>query len=101
MASGGNEPVVDDGSVHSVFARARLNGLRRMGERGFTAEELFHESIKERVAGKSDQTPECKPSRNSRYESGDFVFPRSRASSRSNLFLRQFANELTGDCCYH
>ncbi len=79
MASGGNEPVTDGGgSGHSVFAWALLNGLRGMDERVFTAEELFHQYIKERVAGKSDQTPEYNPLRNSGHESGDFVFVRVR-----------------------
>lgn len=79
MASGGNEPVADGGgSGHSVFARALLDGLRGMSERVFTAEELFHEYVKERVAGKSDQTPEYNPLRNSGHEAGDFVFVRVR-----------------------
>jgi len=79
MASGGNEPVTDGGgSGHSVFARALLDGLRGMSERVFTAEELFHGYIKERVAGKSDQTPEYNPLRNSGHEVGDFVFVRVR-----------------------
>jgi hypothetical protein len=79
MASGGNEPVADGGgSGHSVFARAVLDGLRGMRERVFTADELFHQYIKERVAGKSDQTPEYNPLRNSGHEAGDFVFVRVR-----------------------
>jgi hypothetical protein len=47
-----------------------------MSERVFTADELFHQYIKERVAGKSDQTPEYNPLRNAGHESGDFVFVR-------------------------
>jgi hypothetical protein len=79
MASGGNEPVADGGgSGHSVFARALLDGLRGMSEPVFTAEELFHQYIKERVAGKADQTPEYNPLRNSGHEAGDFVFVRRR-----------------------
>ncbi len=79
MASGGNESVADGGgSGYSVFARALLDGLRGMGERVFTAEELFHQYIKERVAGKSDQTPEYNPLRNSGHEAGDFEFVRRR-----------------------
>jgi len=49
-----------------------------MGESVFTAEELFYDYIKERVAGKSEQTPEYNPLRNSGHESGDFVFVRKR-----------------------
>ncbi|MDX2040298.1 MAG: caspase family protein [Acidobacteriota bacterium] len=79
MASGGNEPVADGGGGnHSVFARALLDGLRGMSERVFTADELFHQFIKERVAGKSDQTPEYNPLRNSGHEAGDFIFVRQR-----------------------
>jgi len=79
MASGGNEPVVDGGGRgHSVFAQALLDGLRGMGEKVFTAGELFHQYIEERVAGKSEQTPEYNPLRNSGHESGDFVFVRKR-----------------------
>lgn len=79
MASGGNEPVADGGGGnHSVFARALLDGLRGMSERVFTADELFHQFIKEQVGGKSDQTPEYNPLRNSGHESGDFVFVRVR-----------------------
>ena len=79
MASGGNEPVADGGgSGHSVFARALLDGLRGMREQVYTAEELFHEYIKERVAGKAEQTPDYIKLPNSGHESGDFVFVRRR-----------------------
>lgn len=77
MASGGNEPVADGGgSGHSVFARALLDGMRRISEQVFTAEELFHQYVREMVAGKSEQTPEYNPLRNSGHEAGDFVFVR-------------------------
>jgi hypothetical protein len=79
MASGGDEPVADGGGGgHSVFARALLDGLRGMNELIFTAEELFHQYIRERVAGKADQTPEYSPLRSSGHEAGDFVFVRKR-----------------------
>jgi hypothetical protein len=79
MTSGGNEPVLDGGSqAHSVFANAFLNGLRQMEQPVFTAEELFYTYIRESVAGKSDQTPQYTPIRNSGHDSGDFIFVRSK-----------------------
>jgi len=75
MASGGNEPVSDSGgSEHSVFADALLMALKEIEHRAFTAEELFHEFIKERVSGRSEQTPEYNTIRNSGHDGGDFVF---------------------------
>jgi len=77
MASGGNEPVADGGgSGHSVFAKALLDGLREMKEQAFAADELFHQYVKERVAGKSNQTPQYYYLLNSGHEAGDFVFVR-------------------------
>jgi uncharacterized caspase-like protein len=79
MASGGNEPVEDGGGGgHSVFANALLRGLRQMDAPVFTAEELFFRFVKEPVAGKSDQTPEYSPLRNSGHDSGGFVFIRRK-----------------------
>ncbi len=77
LASGGNEPVSDVGGIgHSVFAAALLHGLKQMGKNIFTAEELFYEHVKERVAGNADQTPEYNVIRNSGHDGGDFVFKR-------------------------
>jgi uncharacterized caspase-like protein len=80
MASGGDEPVADGGGggSHSVFANAMLRGLNRMDKDVFTAEDLFHDFIREPVAGKSNQVPEYSTLRNSGHESGDFVFTRKR-----------------------
>ena len=77
MASGGNEPVSDTGRQgHSVFAAALLDGLRQMEKSIFSAEELFYDHIKERVAGNADQTTEYNIIRNSGHDGGDFVFKR-------------------------
>ncbi|NIQ02456.1 MAG: hypothetical protein GWM98_20475 [Nitrospinaceae bacterium] len=77
MASGGNEPVADGGgSGHSVFARAFIESLKQPGAKVFTAEQLFHEHIKETVAGGSDQVPEYNIIKNSGHRGGDFVFIR-------------------------
>ena len=79
IASGGNEPVADGGERgHSVFAGALLRGLKQTERDTFTAEELFYSYIRESVAGRSDQTPEYNPLRNSGHESGDFVFFRKK-----------------------
>ncbi|MBI5047341.1 MAG: SUMF1/EgtB/PvdO family nonheme iron enzyme [Deltaproteobacteria bacterium] len=76
MASGGNEPVADEGSGgHSVFASALLKSLEEFSQKNtFTAEELFHSRLKAMVAGKSEQVPEYNDIRNSGHEGGDFVF---------------------------
>ena len=82
MSSGSNEPVADGGSGgHSVFAGALLRGLARFEGDEFTAEELFYGYIKESVAGRSEQTPQYNPIRNSGHDSGDFVFRRTEAVS--------------------
>jgi hypothetical protein len=79
IASGGNEPVADGGEGgHSVFASALLRGLSQPDRDVFTAEELFYSYIREAVSGRSDQTPEYNPLRNSGHESGDFVFFRKK-----------------------
>ncbi len=79
IASGGDEPVADGGEGgHSVFAGALLRGLAQTEREVFTAEELFYGYIREPVAGRSDQTPEYNPLRNSGHESGDFVFFRKK-----------------------
>lgn len=80
IASGGNEPVADDGeNNHSVFANALLRGLQRMENAEFTAGELFSTYILQAVAGKATQTPEYGVIVNSGHDSGDFVFRRRGA----------------------
>ncbi|HVG30954.1 MAG TPA: caspase family protein [Pyrinomonadaceae bacterium] len=77
MASGGNEPVADDGGgKHSVFAKALLRGLTTIDKEQFTADELFRAYVQESVAGGANQTPEYSALRNSGHDSGDFVFVR-------------------------
>jgi len=79
LASGGNEPVSDSGGGgHSVFAAAFIDGLRDMEKEFFTAEELFFEHIKQRVAGNAAQVPEYNTIRNSGHDGGDFVFVRAK-----------------------
>jgi hypothetical protein len=79
LASGGNEPVSDiGGNGHSVFAASFLQGLNEIEKNTFTAEELYYEQIKERVAGNADQTPEYNIIRNSGHDGGDFIFVRKK-----------------------
>jgi hypothetical protein len=82
MASGGNEPVADDGGgKHSVFAKALLRGLTTIDKEQFTADELFRAYVQESVAGGANQTPEYSALRNSGHDSGDFVFVRRGGKS--------------------
>jgi len=83
MASGGDEPVADEGGGgHSVFASAFLRGLSDEDTGIFTASELFHDYIQESVAGRANQTPEYNPLRNSGHERGDFVFVRKGSAGQ-------------------
>jgi uncharacterized caspase-like protein len=74
MASGGKEPVADNGDdEHSVFAGALLRGLSQMQQNEFTADDLFEQFLPA-VAGRSAQTPHYSFITNSGHEYGDFVF---------------------------
>jgi len=75
LASGGNEPVSDNGGEgHSIFAQAFIDGLKEMDMTTFTAEELFYNYVKEVVAGSAEQIPEYNTIRNSGHKGGDFIF---------------------------
>ncbi|MGO9941114.1 MAG: caspase family protein [Terracidiphilus sp.] len=77
MASGGDEPVSDGGgNGHSVFANAILQALERDNQPMFTASDLFYGSVRQQVAGKSEQLPQYSIIRNSDHDEGDFVFAR-------------------------
>jgi Caspase domain/PEGA domain len=75
MASGGDEPVSDSGTDgHSVFAYAILRALEQSSQSVFTASDLFYGSVRQQVAGKSNQLPQYSIIRNSSHDEGDFVF---------------------------
>ena len=75
MASGGDEPVSDSGSDgHSVFAYAVLRSLQQAGQSVFSASDLFYSSVRQQVAGKSEQLPQYSVIRNSSHDDGDFIF---------------------------
>ena len=59
-----------------MFAASFLQGLNEIEKSTFTAEELYYEQIKERVAGNADQTSEYNIIRNSGHDGGDFIFVR-------------------------
>jgi TPR repeat protein len=82
MASGGDEPVSDSGSNgHSVFAAAILHALTVEDNQMFTASDLFYGSVRQQVAGKSEQMPQYSIIRNSDHDEGDFVFMRVAAAA--------------------
>jgi hypothetical protein len=86
MSSGGLEPVSDQGGgAHSVFAGALLKGLSDTSEQVFSAESLFERYIRVPVAGKSDQSPQYTPIRNSGHDFGDFVFVRANSAPNSQI----------------
>lgn len=80
MASGGDEPVADNGAGgHSVFANAILYALEKTNKKVFTATDLFYGAVRQQVALKSKQLPNYDPIRNSmdpkaEGDVGDFVF---------------------------
>jgi hypothetical protein len=84
MASGGDEPVSDSGTDgHSVFAYAVLRSLQQAGQSVFTASDLFYSSVRQQVAGKSEQLPQYSIIRNSSHDDGDFVFVKKQAGLHS------------------
>jgi hypothetical protein len=83
MASGGDEPVSDSGTDgHSVFAYAVLRSLQQAIQPVFTASDLFYGSVRQQVAGKSDQLPQYSVIRNSSHDEGDFVFMKRQQNLR-------------------
>nr|VFJ61182.1 MAG: Caspase domain-containing protein [Candidatus Kentron sp. FW] len=77
ISSGGTEPVLDGGgSGHSIFARAFLDGLERMENSPFAAQELYMSSIYTQVFGQTEQEPWHKEISNSGHEGGGFIFKR-------------------------
>ncbi len=78
MSSGALEPVSDvGGGGHSAFTGALLQALTNTSDSVFSAGGVFDQYIQVSVAGRSDQTPQYVPVRNSGHDYGDFVFVRS------------------------
>lgn len=80
LASGGNEPVLDEGGdgKHSIFATVLLRSLKEMDADPVTVEELFS-GVRESVAGRSSQVPECNPLKDSGHDGGTFIFEKKKA----------------------
>ena len=86
MASGGDEPVSDGGANgHSVFANAVLHALASESQPMFTASDLFYGSVRQQVAGKSEQLPQYSIIRNSDHDEGDFRLYPHRGTQFSRL----------------
>ena len=97
MSSGGDEPVADGGAGgHSVFANAVLSALEQATGDAFTAGDLFHNFVQQRVAGRSDQIPRYSLIRNSDHDDGDFVFTRKGASSSGAIITAELSDPTAG-----
>ncbi|MGO9271748.1 MAG: caspase family protein [Terriglobia bacterium] len=98
MASGGNEPVADEGAPHhSVFADFLLQGLTGIEEDEFSGEEFFNRYIKQQVAGRSKQVPVYNLIRDSGHVNGDFVFFRRVAGKRAESPDATWSFAVSGD----
>ncbi len=74
MASGGLEPVADDGGKgnHSVFASALIEALDE--NQGILDATLLFSKIRRPVMVNADQTPEYSDIRKAGHDGGDFLF---------------------------
>jgi TPR repeat protein len=96
MSSGRDEPVADAGAEgHSIFANAVLDGLRKIEDEQFTAEELFSRFIQPLVAGRSGQVPQYDPIINSGHEFGDFIF-HQRSTGANTAKAKPETQDLVG-----
>ena len=74
MTSGNKEPVSDVGSVgHSVFAYQLLKELKRNVKPFISIQEIYTR-IAPIISNNSEQTPLCRPIRNTGDQGGEFVF---------------------------
>lgn len=80
MTSGNKTPVADDGTRgHSIFAYQLLKELRNNEKPYITTQELYTR-IAPVVSNNSEQTPLCRPIRNTGDQGGEFVFVVSTGS---------------------
>jgi uncharacterized caspase-like protein len=85
MTSGNKTPVSDQGSVgHSVFAYQLLKELRNSEKPYISAQELYTR-IAPIISNNSEQTPLCRPIRNTGDQGGEFVFVVSSAVVTDNV----------------
>ena len=78
MASGGLEPVVDEGGkgAHSVFASALIEALNE--NQGVLDATLLFSQIRRPVMVNADQTPEYSDIRKAGHDGGDFLFVKQK-----------------------
>lgn len=78
MASGGLEPVADDGGkgTHSVFASALIEALNE--NQGVIDTTLLFSQIRRPVMVNADQTPEYSDIHKAGHDGGDFLFVRAK-----------------------
>jgi len=78
MASGGLEPVADEGGkgTHSVFASALIEALNE--NQGVIDTTLLFSQIRRPVMVNTDQTPEYSDIRKAGHDGGDFLFVRQK-----------------------
>jgi hypothetical protein len=78
MASGGLEPVADDGGKmgHSIFSSALIDALNENS--GILDATLLFSKIRRSVMVNSDQTPEYSDIRKAGHDGGDFLFVREK-----------------------
>jgi len=74
MTSGNKEPVSDEGTEnHSVFAYQLLKELRK-NDKPFLSTQEIYTRIAPIVSNNSEQTPLCRPIRNTGDQGGEFIF---------------------------
>ena len=74
MTSGNKTPVADDGTGgHSVFAYQLIKELRKNSKKYLSTQELYTR-IAPIVSNNAEQTPMCRPIRNTGDQGGEFVF---------------------------
>ena len=99
MTSGNKTPVADDGTGgHSVFAYQLIKELRKNSKKYLSTQELYTR-IAPIVSNNSEQTPLCRPIRNTGDQGGEFVFIASSGAvvyapskSKASAFLSVESN---------
>jgi len=103
MTSGNKTPVADDGTGgHSVFAYQLIKELKNNNKPYLSTQEIYTR-IAPVVSNNSEQTPLCRPIRNTGDQGGEFVFivsssaivemPASAVKTKAILFI---ASNVTG-----
>jgi len=99
MTSGNKTPVADDGTGgHSVFAYQLIRELEKNSKKYLSTQELYTR-IAPIVSNNAEQTPLCRPVRNTGDQGGEFVFIASSGAvvyapskSKAGAFLSVEAN---------